>query len=237
MKLILTLIAVINISALFSQKKFLLLSHAGIRDVLINGKKYKIERTGISIKTLYPKFDTLSFLSGAANQNDKIICNFKPDSSYVISGACCGSLDIIPQSRFNCDSLKYWDGEKDFEKIQNLFLDKPYLSVRTRKPPADSLYAWHADAACVTAHSLIDTSLWKLGIPPKCFYWNNITPILFFKTDALSQQKRNDDVAEFLDKKNVIELTTIYLRLFDNQKFILTFDEETRSVKLSYDKP
>lgn len=235
MRYIIILATILTASTLFSQSKFSLSSQVESVTILLNGKKYNIDSTGTKIKTRYPKFDTLIFLRESANSEIKIICNFKPDSSYYITYACCGSLDIIPKSRFKCDSLKYWDAEKDFEKIQNNFLDKPFLSIKTKEIPRDSLYAWHSDAACMTEHKLINTELWHLGVPPKCFYWSNITPILFFKTDASSKQKSNKDVGEFLDKKNVIELATIYLRLFDNQRFILTFDEQKRNVLIAYE--
>ncbi len=224
-----------NLSALFSQNEFLLASQAGYQTILLNGKKYNIDSAGTKIKTKFPNFDTLTFLTETANSNVAVICNFKPDSCYFITFSCCASLDLIPKSKFKCDSLKHWDGEKDVEKLKNQLLDKPFISIRTRNVPKDSIYAWHSDAACITEHKLINTDLWRLGVPPKCFYWTNITPILFFKTDANSKQKRNKDVEEFLGKKSVIELATIYLRLFDNQKFILTFDEQKKSVQIAYE--
>lgn len=227
-----TLIICFNI---YSQNKFLLKSNIGVIKIALNNKPYVIDSLGLKIKTSYPKFDTLIFLSESGNSTDKVICNFKPDSSYNLTYACCGSLDVIPTYKFNLDSLKYWDAEKDFLKIQNQLMDKPFLSIKTKQSPKDSIYAWHSDAACLTEHQLIDTSIWELGIPPKCFYWNNITPIVFFKTDAKSNDKRDKNVEEFLNKKNIIELNTIYLRLFDNQKFILTFDEVTHTIKLEYD--
>lgn len=226
---------ILSASAFFSQGKFSLSSQTGPQTILLNGKKYSIDSKGTKIKTRYPKLDTLTFTKNSENSGIRIICNFKPDSSYYITQACCGSLDIIPESKFKCDSLKYWDSEKDFEKIQNQFLDKPFLSIKTKEIPKDTLYAWHSDAACMTEHKWINTELWRLGVPPKCFYWSNITPILFFKTDANSEQSRNKDVEEFLDKKNVVELATIYLRLFDDQKFILTFDEQKRTVHIEYE--
>ncbi|MES2513479.1 MAG: hypothetical protein V4580_05015 [Bacteroidota bacterium] len=234
-KQLLCFLIVMSVTNVVAQKMFHLQSQAGVQLVSVNGKKYKIDVAGTKIKTRYPKFDALIFLTDAANSNELIVCNFKPDSSYAIAGACCGSLDIIPNSKFKCDSLKYWDPEKDADKIQNHFLDKPFLSVKTAKTPKDSVYAWHSDAACLTEHKLIGTEAWALGVPPKCFYWSNITPILFFKTDATSDLPSNKDVAEFLQKANVIELATIYLRLFDNQKFMITFDEESRTVKIAYD--
>jgi hypothetical protein len=235
MKLLIIVFSILNCSTLFSQKKFHIESQVETQTILVNGKKYRIDNIGTKISTRFPNFDTLVFQTESANSKMQLVCNFKPDSSYVITYACCGSLDIIPKSKFNCDSLKYWTVENDFGEIQNNFLDKPYLSIRTKKAPKDSVYAWHADAACITQHQLIGTDLWKLGVPPKCFYWSNITAILFFKTDAKSNQNRSQYVEEFLDKKNVIELATIHLRLFDNQKFILTFDEDNNTVKLTYE--
>ena len=73
-----------------------------------------IDSVGTKILTNYPSFDTLVFKSEFPGSNNPIICNFKLDTTYYITVACCGSLDIIPTSKLKNDSLNYWDFEKDF---------------------------------------------------------------------------------------------------------------------------
>lgn len=224
-----------NVTYCFSQKQFTLNSSIGTTTVKINGIQYQADSIGVKIKTNYPKFDTLTFIENAPNINIPIICNFKPDSAYSISVACCGSLDIIPASKFKNDSLSIWDFEKDFNKIQNQLMDKPFISIRTKRNPKNSIYAWHADAACMTEHKLINSTLWRLGIPPKCFYWNNITTIQFFTTDEKMAKHEETDLEEFLQIKNIVELSSISFRLFDNEKFVITYDENKSSIKLEYE--
>jgi len=149
--------------------------------------------------------------------------------------ACCGSNDIIPTSKLHNDSLKYWDYEKDFDKIQNQVWDKPFISIRTKSSPQDSIYAWHADVACGTEHKVISTELWRLGVPPKCFYWNNITYIVFFKKSEGNRTLKEEQTSEFLGFKNIEILASISFRLFDNERFVIIFDEENKTVKLEYE--
>jgi hypothetical protein len=196
-----------------AQSDFTLNSLLNKMVVQVNGKEYIVDSIGIKIKTNFPKFDTLTFLGEAPNTNQAIICNFKPDSTYSITHACCGSLDIIPSSKLKNDSLLIWDYEADFYKIQKQLMDNPFISVRTINNPMDSIYMWHADAACETKCKLIDTSLWSLGIPPKCFYWNNITTLLFFKTDQSLSEHESTDLEQFLSIENIVILTDISLRL------------------------
>jgi len=225
----------LNVTYCFSQKQFTLHSSIGSTIVKINGIEYQADSIGTKIRTNYPKFDTLVFLRDAPNINRPIICNFKPDTVYTISVACCGSLDIIPASKFKNDSLSIWDFEEDFDKIQNQLMDKPFISIRTNGNHKDSIYAWHADAACMTEHKLINSTLWRLGIPPKCFYWNNITTIQFFTTDEKIAKHEETDLEDFLQIKNIVELSSISFRLFDNERFVITYDEKNKSVKLEYE--
>lgn len=219
----------------FSQKQFTLNSSIGATTVKINGIQYHVDSIGTKIRTNYPKFDTLVFLADAPNINTPIICNFKSDTVYTISGACCGSLDIIPASKFEHDSLALWDFEKDFDKIQNQLMDRPFISIKTKKSPKDSIYAWHADAACMTEHRTINKELWQMGVPPKCFYWNNITTIQFFKTDKTMLKHEKTSLEEFLSIDNIVELTDISFRLFDNERFVIIYDEKTNKCTLEYE--
>lgn len=219
----------------YCQKNFSLNSSIGFTTVKINGELYQVDSITIKIKTNYPKFDTLVFLANAPNINIPIICNFKPDSAYSISVACCSSLDIIPTSKFKNDSLSIWDYEKDFYKIQKQLMDRPFISIKTNETPKDRIYAWHADAACETKHKIINSTLWRLGIPPKCFYWNNITTIQFFRTDEKMAKHEETDLEEFLQIKNIVELSSISFRLFDNERFVIIYDEKSNSIKLEHE--
>jgi hypothetical protein len=218
-----------------SQKDFTIYSPIGTQALQINGEKYTIDSIGIIIRTNYPRFDTLVFLTDASNIGIPIVCNFKPDSVYSLSVACCGSFDIIQTSKLKNDSLKFWDYEKDFDRIQHLLMDKPFVSIRTKHTTQDSIYAWHADAACETQHKIINYKLWRLGVPPKCFYWNNITTIQFFITDKKMQSHDMTNLEEFLGIKNIIELNSISFRLFSNERFIVVFDKKNNNVTLDYE--
>ena len=219
----------------YSQNKFLLISSVGFVTVKINGRQYYIDSVGTKIPTNYPKFDTLVFRSEYSESNYPIICNFKPDTNYSIIGACCGSLDIVPSSKLDCDSLQYWGWPEDIEKIKNQLMDKPFISLRTKKNPKDSIYAWHEDASCMTEHKAINTQLWRLGVPPKCSYWTNITTIMFFKTDNKLPVHEQSDLEEFLDIKNIVELTSISFRLFDNERFMIIYDVKNNKATLKYE--
>jgi hypothetical protein len=221
--------------ACFGQNKFLLNSLIGQQIVLINGKQYFIDSTATKIPTQYPRFDTLIFKRDAISLGVPIICNFKPDSNYSITIACCAEPDITEMSKLNCDSCQFWDLTTDLDKIHRQFVDKPFISIRTKIAPKDSIYAWHADAACRTQHKLIGTDLWRLGVPPKCFYWSNITTITFFKTDPTLPKHEETDMEQFLRIKNIVNLASVSFRLFDDQRFILTFDENANSVILQYE--
>jgi hypothetical protein len=228
-------IILLAVSSRASQNQFLLTSPFGKQRVQVNGIKYLIDSIGTRIVTNYPKFDTLCFLSQGPRLIEPILCNFKPDSSYCIAPACCGSLDIIPMSKLVNDSLRFWKLETDLPKIQKQLMDKPYISIRTKPSPKDSVYAWHSDAACKTEYKLITDDLWRLGVPPKCFYWSNVTTIQFFKIDNSLPAHEVTDFEEFLGIKNIVELTSISFRLFDNERFVLIYDESINSVTLEYE--
>lgn len=219
---------------LLGQKPFRIASATGPQMIKLNGQKYRVDSTGIMLHTQFSRFDTLSFCGENPNVNDPILCNFKPDSSYTIIQACCGSLDIVSSAKWK---LLEWNGEYDENYLlqtQLQLMDRPYLFIKTKRPPKDSLYAWHNDPACETSHHLIHTDPWPLGVPPKCYYWSNITYITFFKTDSKSTEERNNTLEEFLGLENVVELGHVGLRLFDDQKFLLTFDERKRAIRVGY---
>tara|TARA_B100000780_G_scaffold259592_1_gene210754 strand:+ start:1942 stop:2616 length:675 start_codon:yes stop_codon:yes gene_type:complete len=219
---------------IYGQEQFELKSKIGLQNVSVNGVDYMVDSIGKKISTNYPEFDTLTFKSDSQNLDSPIICNFKPDTTYILSMACCGSFDIIPMSKYNCDSLKYWDFEKDFDKIQNQFMDKPFISIKTEGNSNDTIYAWHADAACETEHHVLGKELWRLGVPPKCFYWNNITAVVFFKKSTINNTPQEEETAKLLGFDNIEILTSITFRLFDDQRFVLILNEDTQNVKIKY---
>lgn len=222
---------------IFAQKLFTLNSSVGLTKVQVNGKQYQVDSAGSKIKTNYPKFDTLVFVVEDASVIKPIICNFKPDSVYTIADACCATLDIIPASKFKHDSLSVWflDPEKNFGKIQNVFCDIPFITIKTLQNPKDSTFAWHADAACLTECKLINKEPWILGVPPKCYYWSNITTIQFFKTDNTIAKHVPTHLETFISISNIVELTNISFRLFDNQRFVIVYDCKKKIATLSYE--
>lgn len=233
-RIALLILIFLGINLVKSQETFHLTSKVGEQKVLINGVSYNIDSAETEIPTNFPNFDTLRFES-PRHPKVPIICNFKPDTTYYISLACCAEFDIIPMSKYNNDSVILMNKSEDFEKIKNHFWDKPFISIKTKEKPKDSIFAWHTDAACFTEHKLISTDLWRLGIPPKCHYWTNITVISFIKQDNTRTNHQKTDLEEFLEKDNLTELAKIYFRLFDDQRFILIFDEENKSIEIKYE--
>jgi hypothetical protein len=72
-------------------------------------------------------------------------------------------------------------------------------------------------------------------VPPKCVYWNNITYVVFFKKSEINRTLQEDQTAEFLGFKNIEIMATISFRLFDNERFVIVFDEENKTGKLEYE--
>lgn len=216
----------------FCQNNFLLKSRIGEQKVLVNSFEYSIDSIGLNIKTNYPSLDTIQFLT---SPNPKpIICNFHVDSSYTLTVACCGSLDIIPSGQFENDSLKHWDFEKDFNKIQGQLLDQPYLIINTTADAKDSIFAWNADGSCEPVFNQINQTPWEMGVLPKCFYWNNTNHIMFFKKDVAFNniENKDDDIESFLDISGVSRLLVVSVRLFHEKTFLMTYDYDNNEVSI-----
>jgi len=232
-KVIVIFLLILNLNC-FSQNHFMLNTVIGDSvEVTVNGTKIFLRSEYTKVKTNYPKFDTL-FLS----QKKPIICNFKPDTNYSVSGACCATLDIIPSSKLDCDSLKIWDFEVDASKIQRQLMDRPFISLRLSQNKNDTIYGWYADYACMPKFKALSKEAWGYGVPVKCFYWSNISPFIFFKSDEdYSRGLKSDGTVEdeYPDFEKIDKLASISLRLFDNQKFILTYDVETETIQLEYE--
>lgn len=240
MKTIITITSAILIyTNTYAQKHFKINSSFGTESVNINGNIYTIDSTFTKIKTRYPKFDTLVFMNDGEANGRRVICNFMPDSSYSFIGACCGSTDIVPSWKAEYDSLKYWDFEYDFEKIQGLLMDHPLFTLKVTNASAkDSIYGWYVDHSCVPTFMLLDENGRNYGEAIKCFYWNNISPFIFFQSTE-NYKSYMDTEGLVLDIYPAFEqikiLGEINVRLFDNKKYILHYDLTKKVVTLEYD--
>ena len=217
----------------YGQNYFSLNSNIGKKTVVINGKNYTIDSTYSKIETAYPKFDTLLFKNDGWEDDHKIYCNFKPDSSYTFILACCGSTDIVPSWKANHDSLKTWD----FNKCKSLLMDKPHITLKiTNGSSKDSIYGWYSDYSCIPHFKILDKKGWKYGVPVKCFYWNNISPFIFFKSkEDYSKSRKEDGVIENeYPEEDYQKLGLIYLRLFDNKNYTISYDVITKNTTLTY---
>jgi hypothetical protein len=219
----------------FGKNYFRINSKIGSKEIIVNGKLYKIDSGFTKIETQYPKFDLLSFKYDAWVDDIKIYCNFKPDSSYTCILACCGSTDIVSSWKTEHDSLGVWG----LEKTQALLMDKPVFTLKTiHATLKDSIYAWYADHSCYPTFKIVDDSGWKYGTMVKCGYWNNISPFLFFKSSADYSENRRPDgtVVQVFPEEGYKEQGIIYIRLFDNKSYTISFDYATKNIRLSYDK-
>lgn len=212
------------VSSLHAQN-FRINSEMGSQRVCINQQWYGIDSNFQEIPTLSGDFDRV--------QNSErplpIYCNFEPDSSYTLSLACCGSMDIYPSWKLQSDSLKHWDYEEDFDKIQSLLLDRPQFTLRLENPnPADTIYGWNADYACFTKFNRLNENGWFLGSPEKCFYWTNIACIQFLKSDLDFSSQWNAEehcYEDFPGEPDQMELLeTILVRIFDDASYIISYD-------------
>ncbi|MEZ4842956.1 MAG: hypothetical protein R3A43_01755 [Bacteroidia bacterium] len=215
----------------WAQHTFRVNSVAGQQIIWVNSEAYLTDSASIEIATNYPDFDTLVL----PLTKIKILVNFKPDSSYSIVPACCAEHDIIPKSKVQQHFIFNFDTAEHTINDLHATMDKPFISIRTSTKTDDTIYAWHADWACLTQQSALDTVPWRLGVPTKCFYWSNTTAILFFKIDNRMPIHEKTDLEVFLGRTNLVELTTIHFRLFDDQRFILTFEEKSNTAKLEYE--
>ena len=206
--------------------------------VQINSQQFVLDSNFTSIPTHYPGFDTLVFLNTSASGTNPIICNFKPDTSYSVNIACCASLDIIPSSKLDHDSLRFWDYEKDHGKIKKQLMDRPSISMQVVNAQNDTIYGWYADYACMPTFKRLSNQEWRYGTPEKCYYWNNISTFIFFSSEEnyLKSADKNGVIADIYPEPEEIEvLGRITLRLFDDQSFVLTYDTESKQVSVKYE--
>lgn len=238
MKLKLISILIIFIPTLLFGQNYFYLNSKTNDSVLVevNGVSYVISEEPVRVKTKSPVFDTLVFKIEGPNSSDKIICNFKIDSLYSIAGACCATLDVFPAYKLKNDSLKVWDYEEDFTKIQKLLMDKPYLSLKLKSEEKDVIYGWHADMSCLPRFKSLSEQKWGYGIPQKCYYWSNISSFIFFKSKESYELNESGVVVGVYPNFDEIEvLGEIQVRLFDNERFVIEFDPKTQEIKLEYE--
>ena len=245
------LVVILQTNQLYSVGQFRINSklHDAV-NIVVNGKEFTIDSTFTSVSGNYPKFDTLIIKIRDKGHNNRILCNFKKDSSYTIVYASCGNPDIIPSWKTNYDSLKIWsdDYENCSAKIQSYLSDRPSFTLKIINGSAnDSIYGWYIDYACFPQFKILDEKGWNYGVPVKCFYWNNISSFMFFtSSEEYKKYIYHDGIVEDIypdftfesetDKSNIEMLGIITVRLFDNEKYVISYDVKTKGISLSYDK-
>lgn len=220
------------------QNIFNINSNIGLKVITVNGNLYQIDSTYSNIKTNFPDFDTISFGTESRWQEMKILCNFKPDSSYTLVFACCSSTDIVPSWKANFDSLKIWDYEINFDKIQSLLLDKPKITLKLLNGSVnDTIFGWNADYACFPKIIRVTDSPFLYGVPSKCFYWTNISQFEFFKSNKnlYNLKDENGFIEDVFPEENHEKLAYIYFRLFDDGYYTITYDLKLKKAILTSD--
>ena len=138
--------------------------------------------------------------------------------------------------------------EEDFDnilsKIQGILLDSPHFIFKTKNTkPGDTIYVWNADAACMPRIGLASGSGCDYGDPNKCYYWTNINFLTFFHSK--NKYKFSDDkhICEYdgineapFPEDDAEMLGTLSVRLFDNKKYIVTYDAKTKKITIEYAK-
>ncbi|MBX2947734.1 MAG: hypothetical protein KF704_00530 [Crocinitomicaceae bacterium] len=236
MKAISYLIIILSTALSYGQKTFTIQSAIGDGfPVEINGRTYRINSTEIHISTNYPNFDTLAFLNEGPDQFMKVLCNFKPDSNYSLTVACCGSMDIVPTHKLQTDKLLFWDNEEDHEEVQALLMDKPHISLQLTQASEQPVYGWYADMACFTRYKQLTTTKWEYGTPEKCFYWNNVSTFLFFESENTCPDGWNEQgECEAYPDEAITVLGSVTYRLFDNERVVISYDPVSKKISLAY---
>lgn len=202
---------------------------------MLNNMVYTIDSDVKKIPIRYPRFDTLQIIDKSWRTNIKIVCNFKPDSSYSFFINCCGMTDIAATWRFN--HIKPFDSTETEEAMRHELLDRPYFIFKIKNGTRqDSIYAWYQDHACFPSFKLIDKTGWAYGVPQKCFYWNNISPLTFFKIDIapLAYADETGVIKDIYpeDEDGYEHLGTLYVRIFDNDTYVVTYDGKTQKITM-----
>jgi len=155
---------------------------------------------------------------------------------------CCAMTDVAPSCRFRLIKYNVIDTtDEEDETIQYALMDMPSITFKIKTGnKKDSIYAWYQDHACFPSFKWIDEKGWDYGSPVKCFYWSNISAFTFFKSKADYSKDLNEfGIIEDIfpeDQEGYEHLGTIYVRLFDDEKFMITYDVKKKRIKLAYNK-
>lgn len=230
----------------FSQNTFHLRSSIGTQKAIVNEKMVEIDSVGISIETHYPGFDSIQFLREYRDTAHFVLCNFKPDSSYVLIGACCGSTDITTSSKLeqvenkllaNRVHLDTAGFEAELFMAQEILWDRPTFTFRLTETLEDTVWGWSSDAACFSLVFPITEEPLNYGTPEKCFYWTNINHLHFFKQKNLGSWIGGDGV-EYYNWPEFETATTVAsqaVRFFDDHHFLVTVNPKTEELYIRYD--
>ncbi|MFI5204618.1 MAG: hypothetical protein ACHQF2_09000 [Flavobacteriales bacterium] len=207
-------------------------SKVGQVTIKINGKAYEIDSNYTRIQTRFPNFDTIILIHDL-----KVVCNFKPDSLYTVTLACCATLDIVASYKLNNDSLDYWGENEITHKIQEALMDRAFITFKIKNGTVnDSVYAWNADYACFPSLQLINEKGCAYGVPSKCFFWTNINWFEFFKpTKSYSKDIGPCGEIEDAFPEEGTTLAHVVVRLFDTDRYIVTYDLKTKRIEVNYE--
>lgn len=219
---------------------FQLNSSWNVHTVVLNGDSLHIDSNFQTLPTRYPAFDTL-YLDGWG----PVLCNFKPDSSYTLIIACCGTVDIIQTSKWN-----QWrqvlnahpDSLFDVLDVQPYLIDHASYYMQLEGTTTDTVYGWYADYSCYPTIQRV-SSVEPTFVPvEKCFYWSNINVFEFFTSDKDYLEYALDDgsipdifreTGEWDTKEGEDPLLgSIVVRLFDDGRFLIRFNLQTEKVTL-----
>lgn len=218
---------------------FELTSSWKFHQIVLNGDTVLIDSNRASLQTNYPVFDTL-FMDGRG----PILCNFKPDSSYTLILACCGTVDIV--QTYKWESWKQVvDAHPDsiFEVLDAYpyLVDLPEISMQLTSNVPDTIYGWYADYACFpTLKRMVSDHAAKIPIV-KCYYWTNISTFEFFKSQE-DYLKLADEAGEIEDAFREVGawseevdplLGSLTVRLFDGGHYLITYDPKSGAMKLT----
>ena len=225
-------VLLLMVIAVQAKPTFKLNSYVDAVSIQVNGVDYPLDTFYINIPTRYPDFDTIRFKGEIGNSRSAIYCNFKPDSSYSIAMACCGHVDIFQTYKLQALSLSTWDAEKESDKIRALLRDRPFISIKTKHKTSQPLFAWQSDASCETLQDTISKKRWDMGVFQKCFFWNNISTIMIYSIHPDTNYHENAFVESLMQQQNVVALNWFSFRLFDDQHYLIIYNERKKTFKL-----
>jgi len=128
------------------------------------------------------------------------------------------------------------DFDKSSQKAQSILQDWPTFTLKVlNATKTDSVYGWYADYSCFAKFKLLDNNGWFYGPAQKCFYWTNISTFQFFKSHenyTRDLNPKNEIENIYPEPENINVLSFLNVRLFDNNKYLITYDNKGKSIKL-----